>query len=681
LSASLWRAFLKGMAFPVGLLVFFAAAPAWLDHRVHDSVRTSIDKLALTEPQKVIRARELAAIDYSRVAGKDYSGPYTALRARMEQSGLGPRFRRLEWGFRLSALLVGVLLAFFLTILVMSRRARRSPADLIVMYRWGWRLGISAALAKVFLLIPLLAYGLYELTSLATDHVLPGLIAGVVIGGVLALWRSSAILLRSVPLEFGEPMSRPAAAADAPELWAVVREASDRLGTKPPDNIVLGMKANCYVTELSVQCDSAKVAGRTLFLSLPLMRRLTPDEILAIIGHELGHFVGEDTRVTREFYPLRFKSHRTLFAVAQAGWVGWTSAHSLLFFQLSFDAAERATSRARELKADEAAARLTSAATVGRALVRFQVFAEALGMGVTGKGGIKLDRPYEESLQAIIDRSLLPDEAFWSRLFEESMPHPLDTHPKLRVRLASLGLAWSATEAKACAVEGGESAYSRWLGARDALFSEQAQRADEALLKIRTQSALAAADCATKEGREFLATHFPERRWKTRRLAYGLPVGFLVFLAAILLFCMTVSPLAIGQFALGAAALLVGGLALCFWRQHRKGEFLLRAGALEYTGWRRPLLFSEVRDIKAVRVYGAISVTFLFKEKEPPYWRFAVLATKRAKLALNLGMIDAGKDEVFKLLILYANRRLPGEAAGVPAGGPAPGPAGKITSP
>ena len=125
LSRNLWRASLKGMAFPVGLLAFFSAAPAWLNYRVHESIESTIERSTLAAPQKTSRLRELAGIDFSRLERGAYPGRYASLRANLESTGIGPRFRRLEWGIRLSALLVGIFLAFFGTTLAMSRRARR----------------------------------------------------------------------------------------------------------------------------------------------------------------------------------------------------------------------------------------------------------------------------------------------------------------------------------------------------------------------------------------------------------------------------------------------------------------------------------------------------------------------------------------------------------------------------
>jgi Zn-dependent protease with chaperone function len=165
-------------------------------------------------------------------------------------------------------------------------------------------------------------------------------------------------------------MSREVTPEDAPELWQAVKDAARKLQTTPPDRIIIGMQFNFYVTELAVLHDAGRAEGKTLYLSYPLLKQLSADEVLAIIGHELGHFIGEDTRMTREFYPLRYKNHETMVAMARSGWVGWPSFQFLNFFGWCFGETEQAASRARELLADKKAAELTTAQTAAHALVR-----------------------------------------------------------------------------------------------------------------------------------------------------------------------------------------------------------------------------------------------------------------------------------------------------------------------
>lgn len=59
--------------------------------------------------------------------------------------------------------------------------------------------------------------------------------------------------------------------------------------------LVVGLTPTFFVTEADVHCIGGTVTGRTMYLSVPLCRILTVEELSAVIAHELGHFRGEDT--------------------------------------------------------------------------------------------------------------------------------------------------------------------------------------------------------------------------------------------------------------------------------------------------------------------------------------------------------------------------------------------------
>ena len=659
LSSKLRRSFLSGLAIPAGLLIFYAVAPTWLNYRLHEALYTQIDADSHTgQTEKDEGRRRFAAIDFEKVALGKAGESAEPLRSRFERAGVNSHFERLIWSFRLTAALVLLLISVEGSTLVLSRRARRSSSELIAAYKTAWRLTISMALVKVFLLIPLLAYGIYELTTLAADKIVPQLMLFIVIGGIIALWRSAKILIRPVPLEFNEKLARSVTPQDAPGLWAAVRDAASRLQTPPPDHILLGMKDNFYVTELSVVTDGGKVGGRTLYLSLPLIKRLTAEEVLAIIGHELGHFMGSDTQITREFYPLRFKANATIFTLARSGWVGWASVHSLIFFNWCFGSAEQETSRERELKADQVGARLTSPETLARALVRFHIFSEALRLGLLGQGSARLTNPYEASLAPIIRERLLPKEAFWTQLFEAKAPHPLDSHPALSVRLEALGQHIRPEEAKAFAIDDSDNAYARWFGGHEALFTGLAKQAEEAVGKARTKLDAVNASYETAEGREMLGRLFPERRWRIRGFSFWLPVGFLAMASAVLSLGALAAPQPTPKVSCAVCALLAAWWSVALWRQNRRGEFLLRADSMNYTGWRRPLKFSDVQSIRATKSYGNIAVRFRLKTRQPVIWKSGINVFRRRMVSLSLGMMKAKPKEVLEILHRYMTRQV-----------------------
>ena len=445
---NLWLALFKSLVVPVLLLAFFIAAPYWLNDKIRSEITDAINANSnLSTFDKQERLDKIANVDFQQVCFNPPAG-YEKMHDGLVRAGVAARFGRLQWGLILSSVLVAGLAVAIWAIFLLNGKAKTSQADLIRSYQLGWKIGMAAALAKVFLLIPLLAYGTFEFTVLLSNQYFPKLLLVIILGGVFALWRSTAILLKNVPLEFKEPMSREVTPEDAPELWEAVKDAARQLQTTPPDRIVIGMQFNFYVTELAVCLDSGRTEGKTLYLSYPLLKQLSGDEVLAIIGHELGHFIGEDTRMTREFYPLRLKIHSTMIAMVRSGWVGWPSFQLLNFFSWCFGETEKAASRARELLADQKAAALTTARTAANALVRFQVATEAFRRGLADALKNKIANPLNVPLQAVVQEKLAADTEFWNQLFEQKLPHPLDTHPSLHVRLEALGQNFNADDAR-----------------------------------------------------------------------------------------------------------------------------------------------------------------------------------------------------------------------------------------
>jgi Zn-dependent protease with chaperone function len=660
LRANLRRSFWMGFILPGCVLGFFAFAPAWLDLRLHGEIAASVNASTRLDPaQKARQLAVLESLDFAEVCREPPAG-LEDLHDNLERAGVCAQFDRLHWGFLASLVVVGTHLGVIAATLVLSRRARVSPAALIAAYRRGWRLTMASAFVQTFLLVPLLGYGSYELTTLAMDRYFPQLILLMVVGGVVGLWRCVSILLRRVPLEFTEPLAREVTPAEAPELWRAVRGAAERMRTAPPDHIVVGLQLNFYVTELAVKHGTGTVTGRTLFLSQPLMKQLAPDEVLAIVGHELGHFIGDDTRITREFYPLRQKAQATMLTLAQAGWSGWTSAQVLNFFGWCFGSVEQGMSRQRELLADRHAAQLTSPAAAARALVRLHVFLEAFKLAVAGDGpGARPADPFSVPLAPLVRDRLVPKAEFWTQLFEQKAPHPLDSHPALIDRLAALGTPIGPAEAIALATTETETAYGHWFEGRDHLFTAIAQEAAGEVAKVRSQADVLQADVGTPAGRELLERHFPERRWVSRPTGLWIACGALAVGVAVLGLLATVAEGAGVRAFLALVAAGFVAVGAWVWRRHHGADLVLHADSIGYGGWRHPLPWASIESISALRQYGSLTLRFRLRQNERPPWKYALLPFRQRVVAFDLRWVQGNHDEILQTIHLYLTRQLP----------------------
>jgi Zn-dependent protease with chaperone function len=111
-------------------------------------------------------------------------------------------------------------------------------------------------------------------------------------------WIPAALLVRGLfvrPPPFKSP-GRLLVRDDAPELFSILDDLAQRANTHPPVEIYL-----CATTVLGVT-ERGGFFGfgsrRVLLLGAPLLTTLTVQELKAGLAHELGHYLGGDTRLS-----------------------------------------------------------------------------------------------------------------------------------------------------------------------------------------------------------------------------------------------------------------------------------------------------------------------------------------------------------------------------------------------
>lgn len=273
---------------------------------------------------------------------------------------------------------------------------------------------------------------------------------------VAAFTSCSALAKAGLTLLRDEPGHMPALLADpqrqAPLVEHVSRLATT-LGAAAPDQIVLGLEPSFFVTAAPLQIGSERqVQGRTLYLSMPLMRVLERDEFSAIVGHELGHFRGADTEFSTRFSPLYTRLRQAMEGLnkEEYSWVSSLAKRPVMFIvhdcYLRFAGAERTVGRERELLADRAAVEATSADTFARALVKVaacgpiwnqMVHAQLRHLG-EGRSFDNMSTVYVSGLEDLGEGvDWVGHRAQWTQF---SQPHPVDTHPPLGQRLQAVGV-------------------------------------------------------------------------------------------------------------------------------------------------------------------------------------------------------------------------------------------------
>jgi len=649
---SYWAELALALALPVLMLVFFSIEPHWLNSSIGSRLVA-----ASKEKASAFAKVEMSKVDFEEI-GRGNDPEQERLRFFLVSEGVDGRFARLHWSLWGSVALVFILSTAAFAIYCLTFQAERSHDRLIRSYRRAWKIAMGAALAELLIFVPLLTNAIYELTTEPFSRASGRLAAGSAVGGIILLVTSIRTLLRKVPLEFSEPISKEMTSDQAPKLWEAVRGAAQKLQTAPPDHIVVGMELNFYVTELTVIHDAGRTRGRTLYLSYPLLNQLSETEVLVVIGHELGHFIGDDTRITRELYPLRAKVAATLDCLTNS-FTGWTCWGFLQFFNQAFGEALQAVARQRELVADRTAAALVSPDAVARTLLKVEVFSEAFIRGLKQAIHERARNPFRASCSGTVRNELLSDDAFWKGLFDRQQKHPMDSHPALSERLAALGerpsVEW-ARELASAPVR--ETAFARWFSGEEQLFESLSEQTDEKLDAIRTINWIKTADYDTEIGREVLDQCFPQQTWTTRKTDLYVKLAFLVPFTGILLAMMIYLDSSISRMILGPFFIAFLYYTLRLWKHYSGLSVTLNAGGVTYSHWTRALSFKDVEKMRAEIGSNTYTLTFHFKEPKPRFRQSRFFRSPKTSVPLDLHGLNSDSETIAKTIHRYFTREL-----------------------
>lgn len=267
--------------------------------------------------------------------------------------------------------------------------------------------------------------------------------------GLGILWRTLRMFRPAVGAVIGVPFSP----IEQPRLALLVQQIAKATNARMPDNIVLGLDPNFFATTAPMHTPTSRrlLTGQTLYLSLPLMRVLSLDEVKAVVGHELAHFSGADTIYSRNFAPI----YRGLEEASQAA--GEHKKYdknpllmpARLFLRFMIDCFARnaaKSSRSRELRADQIGSTASSPADLGYALIKVGILSMLWNKEVQdtlqdisrGKFRRNMSASFEDKLHYDVDPEKLPPLVAFS--IGDHTPHPTDSHPETKERLAELGL-------------------------------------------------------------------------------------------------------------------------------------------------------------------------------------------------------------------------------------------------
>ncbi|MHA7133289.1 M48 family metalloprotease [Oerskovia turbata] len=253
----------------------------------------------------------------------------------------------------------------------------------------------------------------------------------VAIGLVVALWK----VARAKPdPEPGLVLSP----ADAPELWATVRELAEVAQTRMPDEIRLIADVNAAVSEETRLL--GLIGGRRhLYIGVPLLQGLSVAQMRSVLGHELGHYSQQHTRLGA----IAYRGRTAIVATVQqlsGNVVGWfLKQYAKLYVLVS-----AAVSRRQELEADAVSVRVAGRSTAQSALREVPVVDAAWSFYERQYIGLGWENGYAPTSADVFGgfaRILEARDAELAAMREEAPEGEhsrWDTHPAIGLRIAAM---------------------------------------------------------------------------------------------------------------------------------------------------------------------------------------------------------------------------------------------------
>lgn len=307
--------------------------------------------------------------------------------------------------------------------------------------------------------------------------------------------------------------------ADAPRLWARLKEMADRLKTAPPANIVAGIDTNFFVTEAPLQVGEHALKGRTLYVSLPLLRKLETVEADAVLAHELAHLSGGDTANSARLGPALQHYDEYCGAMRSSGvtFVIWPL---LAFYRVMFEFALARSRREREFRADATAAGLVSAQAIAHSLIKVAAYAiyrnkiegDLFGQRTQHTGTLGIAQEVERGLGDFVH-----SPAFMERIKTVHVPHPFDSHPPLADRMNAVGVEVAEADYPMIAAQVPATSWVNEITTAEGIEQRLWGVYDQAFAAQHEQSLALRYEPANEAERATVLKHFPNRVFNLKK--------------------------------------------------------------------------------------------------------------------------------------------------------------------
>jgi Zn-dependent protease with chaperone function len=451
---------------PVAGLAFFLHAQSTFDAQAREAVLKQIraDKLAPAERDKAIEF--FTKVPMSQLMKNARFAAQFDWWTRFN-------FATFRWMIRLSVLSIGTSVVVFGLVglcVVLSLSSQRSQ---YLSLSIGWQvLRLYSALQVLVQGILVLALS-YWVTALWFNRFYPKLI---LLAGLLAVLGVALVIVEvfkriNVTCDVeGTPLDPVGSERFFEELQAICR----KVDTAPPDQVIVGIDDNFFVTEVPVRVGGKTRTGRTLFASLSLLKQLHVSEADGVLAHELAHFSGEDTLYSKKTAPLIEGFQRYLVALYYGG-IGRVVFYFMIFFRALFELSLGRIRRQREFRADRIASEVTTPREMAAALLRTTAYSKF--RNEVQHNLFKQERVLESAniAEQIAEgfQTYAVKFAAEHDIGELKASHPFDSHPPLADRLEAVGVPLSPETARSLLIQQGDGGWYRMIARAEEIERQQ----------------------------------------------------------------------------------------------------------------------------------------------------------------------------------------------------------------
>lgn len=467
-----------------------------------ESHRQALDAFRTTPPSSVCSASGDPALDAFR---EQYCATFS------------PQWQ-IVWANRIAKLMVVAGVFLLLASAGLGMAAFRSRAAQYRSVVAGWRLLVSASAAEVVLQSAMLVWLAFWVPAYFWNKYILQLVGIIgVIAGVAAISAVRQIFQRlpGITELDGEIVT----AEDSPVLWERITALAASVGTAPPRHLIAGIDTNFFVTEGALRVPDRTLHGRSLFVSLPLLRILETEEADAVLTHELAHMSGGDTESLAAIGPKLTQLNHYIAAM-EGGGVTVIAFYLLALYRTILELALQKESREREFIADLVAARRTSPAAVARSLVKIAGYSSYRSKVESDLFSRQHKFDGEIGIAAAVSDGLRPfaySSDFFGHMAEASVPHPFDSHPSLEERMRSVGAHVDEAEYSAVLLARGSNAWIDALPHADRIEQRLWSGYEDMFSQVHERDLAYRYLPATDDERALVEKFFPPRTFALRR--------------------------------------------------------------------------------------------------------------------------------------------------------------------